>query len=113
MQVNNPIGRNRKIYSMETKTSFMGSSMNCRKHAATRPFRMPALLGALLCVAGLFASPGKTFSQVTQGVFSETEIEKQGSSEAPDETVMVTVKTNPTDSNLSFAATPYHDTQTF
>lgn len=31
-----------------------------RKQSATRPCRMPALLGALLCAAGLLA-PGKTF----------------------------------------------------
>lgn len=33
-----------------------------RKQSATRPCRMPALLGALLCAAGLLA-PGKAFSQ--------------------------------------------------
>src|SRR2546425_496808 len=45
---------------------------------------MPALLGALLCAAGLFVSPGKTFSQVPQAAFSVTEIAGQGSSDAPD-----------------------------
>jgi hypothetical protein len=39
---------------------------------------MPALLGALLCAAGLLVSPGKTFSQVSQGVFSMTNVERQG-----------------------------------
>ena len=37
-----------------------------RKQAGTRSFKMPALLGALLCAAGLLVSPGKTFSQVPQ-----------------------------------------------
>jgi hypothetical protein len=41
-----------------------------RKQTGTRPFRMPALLGALLCAAGLLAIPGKAFSQVPRGVFS-------------------------------------------
>src|SRR5437762_10864748 len=86
---------------METKTSIMGSSINCRKHAATRPFRMPALLGALLCVAGLFASSGKTFSQVPQGVFSATT------------TIQVTVKTNPTGRSFTVDGTTYTATQTF
>jgi Beta-galactosidase len=34
---------------------------------------MPPFLGALLCAAGLFVSPGKIFSQVPQGVFSITD----------------------------------------
>jgi hypothetical protein len=54
-----------------------------RKPAATRSFRMPALLGALPCAAGLLVSPGKTISQVPEGVFSVTDIERQGSSYAP------------------------------
>src|SRR6266542_3633234 len=42
-----------------------------RKHAGTRPFRMPALLGLLLCAAGLLAIPGKAFAQAfPRGVFS-------------------------------------------
>jgi hypothetical protein len=41
-----------------------------RKQAEMRSFRMPALLGALLCAAGLLAIPGKAFSQVPRGVFS-------------------------------------------
>jgi hypothetical protein len=41
-----------------------------RKQAGTRPCRMPALLGALLCAAGLLAVPAKAFSQVPGGVFS-------------------------------------------
>jgi Beta-galactosidase len=41
-----------------------------RKQAGARPFRMPALLGALLCAAGLLAIPGKAFSQVPRGVFA-------------------------------------------
>src|SRR5437899_3535044 len=111
MQVNNPIGRNRKICSMATKTLFMGSSMNCRKQSATRPFRMPALLGALLCVAGLLVMPGKTFSQVPQGVFSVTDVAKQGSSDAPDTTVQVTVKTNPSGRSFTVDGTTYTTTQ--
>jgi hypothetical protein len=45
-------------------------NMKHRKQSGTRPFRMPALLGALLCAAGLLAIPGKAFSQVPRGVFS-------------------------------------------
>jgi hypothetical protein len=44
-----------------------------RKETGTRAFRMPALLGLLLCAAGLLAIPGKAFAQVPQvprGVFS-------------------------------------------
>src|SRR5882724_11253752 len=42
-----------------------------RKHAGRRLFRMPALLGLLLCAAGLLAIPGKAFAQVfPRGVFS-------------------------------------------
>ena len=42
-----------------------------RKETETRPFRMPALLGLLLCAAGLLAIPGKAFAQVfPRGVFS-------------------------------------------
>jgi len=40
-----------------------------RQQTGMRPFRMPDLLGALLCVAGLPAIPGNAFSQVPQGVF--------------------------------------------
>src|SRR5215831_17428941 len=39
-----------------------------QKQSTTRPYNMPALLGILLCAAGLLAIPGKTFSQVPQGV---------------------------------------------
>src|SRR5215831_6164951 len=55
-----------------------------RKQSATRPFRMPAVFGALLCAAALLAIPGKTFSQVPQGVFSVTDTGRQKSSYAPD-----------------------------
>jgi hypothetical protein len=42
-----------------------------RKHAGTRPFRMPALVGLLLCAGGLLAIPGKAFAQpFPRGVFS-------------------------------------------
>jgi hypothetical protein len=41
-----------------------------RKETQTRPFRMPALLGLLLCAAGLLAIPGKAFAQNPRGVFS-------------------------------------------
>ena len=42
-----------------------------RKETGTRAFRMPALLGLLLCAAGLLAIPGKAFAQVfPRGVFS-------------------------------------------
>jgi hypothetical protein len=47
-------------------------NMENRKQAGTRPFRMPTLLGVLLCAAGLLAIPGKAFSQVPRGVFSIT-----------------------------------------
>jgi Beta-galactosidase len=52
--------------------NYVASAWNVahRKHAGTRPFRMPALLGLLLCAAGLFATPGKAFAQVPRGVFS-------------------------------------------
>src|SRR5262249_48826208 len=87
--------------SMETKSSFIGSSINRCKQSATRSFRMSALLGALVCVAGLFASPGKTFSQVPQGVFSATT------------TIQVTVKTSPTGLSFTVDGTTYTATQTF
>src|SRR6266446_121650 len=45
-------------------------SVEHRKEAGMRPLRIPALLGALLCAAGLLAIPGKAFSQVPRGVFS-------------------------------------------
>jgi hypothetical protein len=41
-----------------------------RKHVGTRAFRMPALLGLLLCAAGLLAIPGKAFARAPRGVFS-------------------------------------------
>ena len=42
-----------------------------RKETGTRPFRMPALLGLLLCAAGLLAIQGKAFAQAfPRGVFS-------------------------------------------
>src|SRR5712664_40344 len=107
MQVNNSIWANRKICSMETKTSFMWGSINRRKQSATRPFRMPALLGALLCVAGLFVMPGKTFPQVPQAGLSVTDVAKQGSSDAPDTTVQVTVKTNPSGRSFTVDGTTY------
>src|SRR5437762_10885053 len=90
----------------------MGSSMNCRKHAGTRSFIMPALLGALLCAAGLFVIPEKTFSQVPQRPFSVTDAERQGSSDAPTN-VQVTVKTNPAGRSFTVDGTTYTATQTF
>src|SRR5262249_47935402 len=82
-----------------------------RKHSGSRPSRMPVLLAALLCVAALFVSPGKTFSKVPQGVFSITEIERQGSSDAA--TIQVTVKTNPAGRSFTVDGTTYTATQTF
>src|SRR5947208_196034 len=74
----------------------------------------------LLCAAGLFVIPGKTFSQVPQRPFSVTEIERQGSSDAPDATptptpttVRVTVKTNPAGRSFTVDGTTYTATQTF
>jgi hypothetical protein len=58
--------------------------MNARKQSGTRPFKMPALLGALLCAAGLLVSAGKSFPQAAPGVFSATDIEGQGPSSTPD-----------------------------
>src|SRR5437764_868774 len=88
MRANNPL---RFVWNLEH-----------REHSYFRCSRLPALLGMLLCAAGLFVIPGKTFSQVPQRPFSVTEIERQGSSDAPDATptptpttVRVTVKTNP------------------
>src|SRR5438132_5766277 len=43
---------------------------NVELRKQTRPSRMPALLGALLCAAGLLASLVRAFSQVPGGVFS-------------------------------------------
>ena len=77
------------------KTSLDGSSINRRRQFGTRPFRMPALLGALLCAAGLFVSPGKTFSQVPQKPFPVTEIERQGSTDTPDATPTATATRTP------------------
>jgi len=39
--------------------------MEHRKEAGTLPFRMQAFLGVLLCVAGLFAIPGKVYPNPT------------------------------------------------
>ncbi len=55
-----------------------------QKQSGTRPFRMPASLGILLCAAGLLAIPGKIFSQVPQRIFSVTETGRQSSSHASD-----------------------------
>jgi hypothetical protein len=57
---------------------------------------MPALLGALLCAAGLLVSPGKTFSEVPEGVFPATEIDREGSSDAPAATPTPTATPRPT-----------------
>src|SRR6266705_1621782 len=95
------------------KTSLKRTSINRRKQSATRPFRMPALLGALLCVAGLFVISGKTFSQVPQGGFSVTDLARRGSSDAPDATVQVTVKTNPVGRSFTVDGTTYTATQRF
>src|SRR4029453_11446861 len=46
---------------------YFASNVEHRKQSGTRSFRMPALLGALLCAAGLLVIPEKTFSQVPQG----------------------------------------------
>src|SRR5260370_25709922 len=103
------------------KTSLERRSINRRKQSVTRPFRMPALLGALLCVAGLLVSPGKSFSQVPQGVSSITDADRQGSSDTPDATptptltptVQRTVKTNPTGRSFTVDGTTYTATQRF
>src|SRR5215471_21019051 len=83
-----------------------------RKHSGSRLSRMPALLGALVCTAGLFVMPGKTFSQVPQGVFSLTDVAKQGSGSAPG-TIQVTVKTSPAGRSFTVDGTTYTATQTF
>ena len=57
--------------------------------------------------------PGKTFSQVPQGVSSVTDVAKQGSSDAPNVNVQVTVKTNPTGRSFTVDGTTYTTTQTF
>src|SRR5215470_2663078 len=55
-----------------------------RKQSGARPFRLPALLGLLICAAGLLVIPGKAFSQLPQGIFSVSETATQESSYAPD-----------------------------
>src|SRR5262249_35017148 len=84
-----------------------------RRHSGSRFFRMPALLGALLCVAGLLVVPGKTLSQAPEGVSSITDVAKQGLSDAPDVNVQVTVKTNPAGRSFTVDGTTYTATQTF
>jgi hypothetical protein len=59
-------------------------SMNAQKQSGTRPFRIPALLGALFCAVGLLVSPGKSFSQLPPRIVSATDIEGQGSSHTSD-----------------------------
>jgi hypothetical protein len=49
-----------KIYGYLTTFSLSLETWNSGKQARTRLFRMPALLGVLLCAAGLLAIPGKT-----------------------------------------------------
>src|SRR5215471_14260760 len=102
---------NKKLFPM--KTSLKRRSTNRRRQSGALPFKMPAVLGALLCVAGLLVVPGKTFSQVPQGLSSITEIDRQGSSDAPDTNVQVTVKTNPTGRSFTVDGTTYTTTQTF
>src|SRR5437762_10137168 len=106
MRANNPLGF---VWNLEH-----------REHSYSRCSRMPALLGVLFCAAGLFMSPAKIFSQVPQRPFSVTEIERQGSSDAPDATptptpttVRVTVKTNPAGRSFTVDGTTYTATQTF
>jgi Divergent InlB B-repeat domain len=74
-----------------TNIDFFGNLVH-QKKSGTRAFRMPASLGALLCVAALFVSTGKTFSQVT---------------------IQATVKTNPTGRSFTVDGTTYTATQTF
>jgi len=81
--------------------------MNRRKQFGTRPLRIPTLFGALLCAARLLVSPESTFSQVPQ------EVDRPGSSDAPDTTIQVTVKTNPTGRSFTVDGTTYTATQTF
>jgi Beta-galactosidase len=52
---------------------FLDFTWDAEHHKQTRmrPFRMPALLGLLLCAAGLLATPGKAFAQAfPRGVIS-------------------------------------------
>src|SRR6267154_4391112 len=98
MRANNPFGF---VWNLEH-----------REHSYFRCSRMPALLGVLFCAAGLFVIPGKTFSQVPQRPLSVTEIERQGSSDAP-ANVQVTVKTNPAGRSFTVDGTTYTATQTF
>jgi hypothetical protein len=55
-----------------------------QKQSGTRPFRMPASLGILLCAAGLLVVPGKTLSQMPQGVFPVTQTGRQSWSHTSD-----------------------------
>src|SRR5215472_1612457 len=90
-----------KIFRLANNPINFARKVEHRRHPGSRFSRMPALLGALLCVAGLFASPGKTFSQVPQRVFSATTA------------IQVTVKTNPTGRSFTVDGTTYTATQTF
>jgi hypothetical protein len=50
------------IYNYLTTSISLGTA-NIGKQAGRRPFRMPTLLGALVCAAGLLAIPGKAPAQ--------------------------------------------------
>ena len=54
------------------------------KHFSKRRCKVPVLLGILLCAAGLFAVPEKTFAQVPQDVFAIAEAGRTDFSYAPD-----------------------------
>src|SRR5262249_4765687 len=55
-----------------------------RKKFSTRSCKVRALLGLLLCTAGLLASSGKIFAQLPQGVFSVAEAGREELSFAPE-----------------------------
>src|SRR5215831_3592869 len=83
-----------------------------RKQSATRPCRMPALLGILLCAVGLLAIPGKTFSQVPPGVLSVIDTERQSSSNAPDAPAKRHRSPTPTPTPTSTATATFTPTPT-
>ena len=58
------------IYEHLTTLSLSLGTWNIWKPTGTRPFRVPALVGLLVCAAGLLAIPGEAFARAPRGVFS-------------------------------------------
>src|SRR5437762_2017293 len=55
-----------------------------QKQFPRRPCKVPALLGILLCTAGLLAVPERIFAQVPERVFAVAEVARQDLSYGPE-----------------------------